>query len=273
MSLPTDTKLSRSFIVVTDGYIEADKAAIDYVRANLGQANVFSFGIGSSVNRYLIEGVAKAGQGEPFVLTDPADAPATAARFRDYVSSPVLTDVRAKYDGFDAYDVDPVATPDVFAERPVVLYGKWRGSPKGAITVTGTSGQGKYEQHFDVGGVTPKPENRALPYLWARSRISNLADFGFGEPTDADKSAITALGLKYNLLTPYTSFIAVSELVRTKTPGTNVDQPLPLPLGVSANAVGTPMQGAPEPELVVLFAGLLVALAITAARARKAALS
>jgi Ca-activated chloride channel homolog len=247
--------LSRTFVVVTDGYIEADKGAIDLVRGHLGEANVFAFGIGGSVNRYLIEGIAKAGQGEPGIVTDPKGAAEAGARFREYISAPVLTKVRVKYDGFDASDVEPASIPDVFAERPVVVHGKWRGAHSGTITLEGTSAKGSYVQRFDVSRTAPKFENRALRYLWARQKIADLSDFGFGEPDDATKKAVTGLGLRYSLLTQYTSFIAVSEVVRNTTGGaTDALQPLPLPVGVSENAVGVGMEGAPEPELIVLAA-------------------
>ncbi len=255
LGLPSDRSLSRTFVVVTDGYIEADKGAIDLVRAHLGEANVFAFGIGTSVNRYLIEGVAKAGQGEPAVVMDPKDAPEAATRFREYIGAPVLTKIKVKYDGFDATDVEPQSIPDVFAERPIVVHGKWRGAPKGTITVEGTSGKGAYAQRFDVSRSTSLAENRALRYLWARQRIADLSDFGFGEPDDATKKAVTALGLRYSLLTPFTSFIAASEVVRNPNGGaTDVDQALPLPVSVSESAVGAGMEGAAEPELVVLLA-------------------
>src|SRR6185436_19069621 len=97
-------------------------------------------------------------------------------------------DVRIAYDGFDAYDVEPKAAPDVFASRPVVVHGKWRGTPKGTITLSGVSGTGTYTQRFDVAQVSPRAENRALPFLWARSRIASLGDFGFGEPTAEAKA-------------------------------------------------------------------------------------
>jgi Ca-activated chloride channel homolog len=253
LGLKGATGLSRTFVVVTDGYIEADKGAIDLVREHLGEANVFAFGIGGSVNRYLIEGIAKAGQGEPGIVTDPKGAAEAGARFREYISAPVLTKVRVKYDGFDTSDVEPASIPDVFAERPVVVHGKWRGPPSGTITLEGVSAKGTYVQRFDVSRATPKSENRALRYLWARQRIADLSDFGFGEPTDATKKAVTGLGLRYSLLTQYTSFIAVSEVVRNTTGGaTDALQPLPLPVNVSENAIGQGMEGAPEPEFVLL---------------------
>jgi Ca-activated chloride channel homolog len=274
MSLSHEAGRSRSFVVVTDGYIEADKNAIDYVRAHLGEANVFSFGIGSSVNRYLIEGLAKAGAGEPFVLTSPNQAAEATARFRDYVAAPVLTDIDVAYQGFSAYEVEPRTIPDVFADRPVIVHGKWRGGATGIVTVKGISGSGAFTQRFDVSKIAARPENRALPYLWARERIASLSDFGFGEPSPESKAAVTALGLKYSLLTQYTSFIAVSEVVRNRgTPASDVAQPLPLPDGVSNSAVGQAMTGAPEPELLLLMALVLALLAAVALHSRLGVLS
>lgn len=262
LALSRKPGLARSFLIVTDGYVSADREAMTLVRSRLGEANVFAFGIGSSVNRFLIEGLARAGMGEPFVVTDPALAPAVAERLHAYVRAPVLTDVRVDYDGFDVYDVEPRAIPDVLAERPVVLHGKWRGAPKGRVRVSGVSGRGAYAQSFDVAIEPPRAENRALRQLWARTRISTLADFAFAEAPDATRTEVTALGLRYNLLTQYTSFVAVTKTVRnTGAPGTDVNQPLPLPLGVSELAVGDSITSASEPELVALLVALLAVLA------------
>jgi Ca-activated chloride channel family protein len=263
--------LSRSFVVVTDGYIGQDRGAIELVRNKLSDANVFAFGIGSSVNRFLIEGVAKAGAGEPFVVTEPGEAAKTAERLRDYVKAPVLTDVKVAYEGFDAYDVEPKSIPDVLAERPVVIQGKYRGDAKGFVTLSGLGGQGGFSQRFDIGQVKSRPEHRALSYLWARSRIATLGDFGFAEPSQQAKSEITALGLRYNLLTDYTSFVAVArKVVNPGGVAQNVDQPLPLPAGVESSAIGSAADGADEPELFVLLglAGVVMALRVLWPRRR-----
>jgi len=248
MGVPHEAAFSRSVVLVTDGYIEAEKGVFDYIRDNLDQCNVFAFGIGSAVNRYLIEGVAKAGMGEPFIITNEAEAPAIAAKFREYIQTPVLTDISVRPVGFEVYDVHPAHFPDLFAERPVVLFGKWRGRAGGAFELTGKTGRGDYAARLDVASAQPDDANRALRYLWARSRIAELSDYGFGQ-ADADRiSAITSLGLKYNLLTQYTSFIAVREMVRnSQGSAEDADQPLPLPEGVSDLAVGS------EPELAWLM--------------------
>ncbi|HEV2666531.1 MAG TPA: VWA domain-containing protein, partial [Blastocatellia bacterium] len=264
MSIPREDSVSRSVVLVTDGYISGEQGVFDYIRDNLNQCNVFSFGIGSSVNRYLIEGVAKAGMGEPFIVTTEVEAPAVAAKFREYIQTPLLTDIRVSSTGFDIYDVNPGRLPDLFAQRPVILFGKWRGPVGGTLELRGRSGQGEYLTRVDVAGVQPDEANQALRYLWARSRIAELSDYGFGDP-DADRVRdITSLGLKYNLLTQYTSFIAVREMVsNNQGPANDVEQPLPLPSGVSDMAVGS------EPELLWLMAASMVIALIMILRWRR----
>ncbi|MEW6126855.1 MAG: VIT domain-containing protein [Acidobacteriota bacterium] len=270
MNIPQPEGVSRSIVLVTDGYISGEKGVFDYIRANLNQANVFSFGIGTSVNRYLIEGVAKAGMGEAFVVTQPDEAPAIAAKFREYIQNPVLTDIQVRAQGFDIYDVQPTSFPDLFANRPVILFGKWRGSISGTFELTGKNGQGDYTSRLYITGMLPDGANSALRYLWARSRIAELSDYGSGD-IDTDRVAsITALGLKYNLLTQYTSFIAVREIV-TNPDGSakDVEQPLPLPLGVTDLAIGDGIETGDEPELIWLIATISLITLIMIYRGRR----
>lgn len=230
---------ARSFVIATDGYVEVEREAFNLIRKNLDKANFFAFGIGTSVNRYLIEGMAHAGSGMPFVITKPEGAAAEADRFRQYVSNPVLSHIKSSFKGFDAYDVEPLTVPDVFAERPVIIFGKYRGTPQGIIEIRGTSGSGDFSSRLNVADAKPLESNLALRYLWARERIRNLDDMGaFGNP-DEQKELITQLGLKYNLLTRYTSFVAIDNQVRNAGGSSaTIQQPLPLPEGVSNNAVG-----------------------------------
>ena len=109
---------SRTIVIATDGYVTVEEEVFDLIRKNLGETNVFSFGIGTGVNRHIIEGMARVGMGEPFVITKTEEAPAQAERFRRLIQSPVLTQVRVNFQGFTAYDVEPLSVPDVFAERP-----------------------------------------------------------------------------------------------------------------------------------------------------------
>jgi Ca-activated chloride channel family protein len=218
------------------------------IRENLGHANFFAFGIGSAPNRYIIEGIAHVGMGEPFIVLNQAGAETAAEKFRKYISNPVLTNILVDINTFDVYDVEPPAVPDVFAERPVILFGKYRGALAGTIDIEGLSGSRIHTDRLDVAGFPADPANEALRYLWARHKIRLLDDFaGAGsrdwnseeDYQDSIKQEVTALGLKYNLLTRYTSFVAVDSVIRADSgSAVTVKQPLPLPEGVTDDAIG-----------------------------------
>lgn len=270
MNIPREENVSRSIVLVTDGYISGEQGVLDYIRENLSQCNVFSFGIGAAVNRYLIEGVAKAGMGEPFIVTQESEAPVIGAKFREYIQTPLLTDIEIRSNGFQTYDVHPVHLPDLLAQRPVILFGKWRGPVTGTFELRGKTGRGDYMTSLEVGSVQPDEGNRALRYLWARSRIAELSDYGARNLAEDKAREITSLGLKYSLLTRYTSFIAVLEEVRNPLgEAKNVNQPLPLPLGVSDLAVGGGTEAGSEPELVWLISASLLLALIMLIRSRR----
>ncbi len=238
LGLPRVSGISRTFVVSTDGFISADGQVFDIIRKNLGSANLFTFGIGSSVNRHLIEGMAHAGQGEAFVITKPEQAAAEAERFRAYVSSPVLTNLKLTTNGFQVQDLEPIQLPDVLADRPVICLGKWTGEAKGTVTLSGVSGAGPWSQTFEVGQVKDR-NHGALRQLWARQRIQMLSDYDQFGQDEGRKAEVTRLGLAYSLLTAYTSFVAVDTQVRNAGGhSTTVTQPLPLPEGVADAAVG-----------------------------------
>nr|WP_297357511.1 VIT and VWA domain-containing protein [uncultured Caldimonas sp.] len=265
--LPRGDALSRSVIVVTDGYVTVEREVFELVRKNLNQSNVFAFGIGSSVNRHLIEGIARAGQGEAFVVTKPEEADAQAERLRRMIEAPVLTRAQVRFEGVDVYDVEPRQLPDVLGGRPVVVFGKWRGDAaalaNARLVIEGQTAEGAYRQELPMAGRSDRT-SAALRYLWARHRIAQLSDQEALEGGDAYKETITQLGLRYSLLTQYTSFIAVDRIVRNTQPqqAESVDQPSPMPQGVSNLAVGAAVPSTPEPAA---WLALLVTLGIVVA--------
>ncbi|MDR1459796.1 MAG: TonB family protein [Bacteroidales bacterium] len=245
--------LSRAFVIVTDGYIAAEREAFQFIRNNNYNTNVFSFGIGSSVNRYLIEGLAFMGNGEPMIITKPNEADKEAERFRNYINTPLLTRIKVDYGAFQTMEVEPSSVVDMLAERPIVIFGKYKGTPTGTITVTGKAGGKNYKQSFSLSDVKADTNYAAIRYLWARERIKlldymqNAENYSYADNENKENNnvkKITELGLKYNLMTNYTSFIAIDEqLVMKDGKLITVKQPVPLPEGVSDYAVGYEIAG------------------------------
>lgn len=271
VALPGGDDRSRSILLITDGFISADAAVRDLIRSRIGKANLFSFGIGSSVNRELIESIARAGGGEPTIVTNSAEAGAAAKRFLNCISNPVLAKIRIEAEGVTLGAVEPSPCPDVFASRPLIINGTWTGEAKGSIIVRGIAGNGAaFEKKIDLAETAAARglDHPALPVLWARERVRHLTDQE--KHDDETIREITGLGLGHSLLTPYTSFVAVDETPRAiDQVAKTVKQPLPLPLGVSEAAVGgsggpkmIQNGSVPEPGAIGLISLLVVLLAL-----------
>ena len=262
LNTPAAEDVSRNIVIISDGYIRGESEVFELVNKNLKNADFFPFGIGSAVNRYLIEGIAAIGQGEPFIVTDEEEAAETAERFRTYIQSPVLTDIKVSFEGFDTYDVEPAVLPTLYAQKPIVLLGKWKGEAEGTIRIEGMTGEGEYSRTIDVAD-SIDGQNDAVGYLWARKRVERLTDYGRTTDDSAIKAEVTQIGLNYNMITPYTSFVAVIDTVRNPDgESTDVDQPLPLPLEVSDLAVGYKIGS--EPNNKILFGMPAVILMLSA---------
>jgi len=247
LDLPRTEGVSRVVVIATDGYVSVEPEVFDLIRGRLGQANFFAFGIGTAVNRHLIEGMARVGRGEPFVVLNQGEAPKEAERFRRYIESPVLTNITVTFKGFKAREVEPVAVPDLFALRPVVVFGKYEGEPAGEIVITGKTAAGDFRKVIRIASDMASPGNSALRLLWARQRIMQLSDLNLLREDDARVEEVTGLGLRYSLLTQYTSFVAVDKVKRANGEIVTVKQPLPLPAGVSDLAVGGVTRSAAAP--------------------------
>jgi Ca-activated chloride channel family protein len=269
LALPRTKGTSRIVVAATDGYVNVEAELFEVIRKNLGEANLFAFGIGTAVNRFLIEGMARAGQGEPFVILKPGEAPKQAERFKRYIDNPVLTGIKVAFEGFEAYEVEPPQLPDLFAQRPLTLLGKYRGQPQGRIVVRGKTAGGEFKREIKVEPGQASADNQALRYLWARERIQRLGDYHYfaretGGKDEARIKEITELGLKYSLMTEFTSFVAVDKIKRADGKYETVKQPLPLPQGVSDLALpqpGGPHRGMIRPKMGPAGRGGLVSSA------------
>ena len=233
-----DTKSARNVVLITDGYINVEKNVFQLIENNLNKTNVFTFGIGNGINRYLIDGIARVSNSLAFNATTKEEAYKAAQKFKEYISKPLLTQIKINTNNFEMYDVEPKTIPDVFADRPILIYGKYKGKPTGTIQLTGYKGNQKFSKKIRVANGKLSKENKALKYLWARKKIERLVDYkkNFGEDI---KQAVINLGLRYNLATEFTSFVAVDyEIVNKKGNIKQIKQPLPLPKNMHITAVG-----------------------------------
>lgn len=227
---------------MTDGYVGNDIAMIGEIQKHKN-ARVFSFGIGSSVNRYLLDKMAEEGRGEVEYVALDDDGSAAAKRFHERVRSPLLTDVSIDFGGLQVADVYPKRINDLFSAKPVVIHGRFTQTGSGTIKLKGKSFGRETVREIAVTFPENEPNHDVLATLWARTRIDDLMSQDYvgvqnGNPRTDVKDAITNLGIEYRLLTQFTSFVAVEE--RIVTDGgqpRKIEVPVEMPEGVSREVI------------------------------------
>ena len=198
----------------------------------VGASRIFSFGVGDSVNRYLMERMAKAGRGVAAYLGFEDSAEDVMGAFFDRVSRPALTDIEIDWGGMRVSETYPAKLPDLFVGRPLVVTGKYRGRPR-EIAVSGTAGDSR--RTLTASAHPDRETGRSIAKVWARSKIADLADrqIAGGDPDGELRDAITRVALRHQLASSYTSFVAVDSSHRTEgSHGITVHQAVPVPEGV-----------------------------------------
>ncbi len=233
----------RIVVFMTDGYVGNDREIIGEIQRHTN-ARVFSFGIGQSVNRFLLEGMARAGRGIADFVTLGEDGTKVADRFYERLRNPVLTDITVDWGRLPVQDTYPQRIPDLFSAQPVVVYGRYTGSGRGPVTLKGMTAQGPFERTLMVDLPPEEPSHAVLAPQWARARVDHLMNASYvgrlnrEQPAAEIEEAITDLGLRYNLVTQYTSFVAVEEMTITEGgEARTVAVPVEMPEGVSYEGV------------------------------------
>jgi Ca-activated chloride channel homolog len=223
---------------MTDGYVGDDMTIISEVQKH-PNARVFSFGIGSSVNRYLLDKMAQEGRGEVEYVGLNDDGSAAARRFHERVRSPLLTDISVDWAGLPVADVYPKRIPDLFSAKPIILTGRYTGTGSATIKLRGKMSGRDTVREIKVELPETQPQHDVLATLWARTRIDDLMaqdleGIQAGHARADVREPITQLGLEYRLMTQYTSFVAVEEMIVTDGgQPRRVEVPVEMPEGVN----------------------------------------
>jgi len=223
---------------MTDGEVGNDFEIISEVQKH-PNARVFSFGIGSSVNHFLLDKIAEEGRGEAEYVGLNDDGSAAARKFHERVRSPLLTDISVDWNGLPVADVYPKRIPDLFSAKPVVLTGRYTGAGHGVLRLKGKMSGRDFVREIPVDLPDSDARHDVLATLWARTRIDELMsrDYAGMQQNNAHadvKETITQLGLEYRLMTQFTSFVAVEEMVVTDGgQPRRIDVPVEMPEGMS----------------------------------------
>jgi Ca-activated chloride channel family protein len=247
----------RYVFFLTDGYVgnegEIIATAKRFVEAERGRgrrSRAFCMGVGASVNRFLVEGLAQGGGGLGVYAGKGEDPSRAVRRFYRHIDAPVVTDVQVEWNGVTTLDPPP-ADLELFASHATIVHGRYRGEPQDAsVLVRGRAGE--RELHIPVRArraVLDGEPSRALGLLFARAEVRKLEDRLWEGHDPGVARAITELGLRHALVTRFTSFVAVdtARVVGDGDPRL-IEQPVAPPEGIDLEAAG----GRMEPDVSVV---------------------
>jgi Ca-activated chloride channel family protein len=228
-----DPRRLRFVAFLTDGYIGNEVEILGEVHKRLRATRIFSFGVGSSPNRYLLERMAKLGRGVVAYVGLDDSAGQVMDLFFERVSHAAMTDIAVDWGGMQVSDMYPEHVPDLFVGRPVILTGRFEGTGSTTVRVRGSVGDESREIALPVNLDDLPATHKGIAPVWARMKIADLADRATYDRLSELPEQVKQVALEYGLMSAYTAFVAVDSLTRTAGDyGTTVAVPVPVPEGV-----------------------------------------
>jgi Ca-activated chloride channel family protein len=233
LDFPHDPKRLRFVCFLTDGYIGNETEVLQAIWRRLGDSRIFSFGIGSAVNRHLLAQISQVGHGAVAYLGPKESAAQIMEDFFSRISHPALTDLKIDWGGLHVTEVFPAALPDLFVGRPVILSGRFAGTQDTTIHVNGMAADQPLQVPIPANISNVTATHSALPTVWARMKIAALSSQSAYEPDNQLPEQLKQVALDYGLMSPFTAFVAVDSISRTEgSVGPTVPVAVPVPEGV-----------------------------------------
>ncbi|MEH2362915.1 VIT domain-containing protein [Nostoc sp.] len=239
INFPTPAGRLRSVVLLTDGYIGNENEILAEVQQHLQPGNrLYSFGAGSSVNRFLLNRIAEIGRGISKIIRHDEPTEEVAEKFYRQINNPVLTNIQISWHGdTESPVIYPAITPDLFTAQPLVLFGRKQDKANGNLQISGIAAGGKhYEKTFNL--IFEETGNLAVAQLWGRASIKDLMNQMVSFETKAGVEAVTETALTYQLLSQYTAFVAVSDDVRVEPGSEYVSMQVPVEMPEAVSFLG-----------------------------------
>ncbi len=233
LDMPHHNEQLRVVSFMTDGYIGNEDEILAAIKKKLGPARIFSFGVGSSVNRHLIEGMARVGRGAAaFVGLDEGSSKAVDG-FYEQVKHTALAEIKIDWGGLKVKDVYPKRLPDLFVGRPIMISGRFAGKNPGEIKISGMAGGKRQSYTVKLDLAENGARHEGIRYVWARHKIAELSLAEIYNPCKELKDELIRFSTENRVLCQHTAFLAVDGSRRTKGQhGISVKVPVPMPEGV-----------------------------------------
>jgi len=208
LSQPAAPSYLRQIVFLTDGAVGAETSLFTAIERNLGDARLFTVGIGSAPNSYFMRKAAQFGRGTYTHIASTAEVTEKMTQLFAKLEQVALSDVVVDWP--DAVELYPPAIPDVYLGEPLVLAASFPATPDRPLLVTAYGRAGGLPWRQTVAGA--QSELPGIAALWARRKIEHVIDSRVtGTPEDLIRKIVVDTALEHHLVSPYTSLVAVDK--------------------------------------------------------------
>ncbi len=201
-------------VFLTDGLPSVGQTQPDQIAtaagSRIGASRIFTVGVGTDVNTYLLDMLAKEGRGSATYVAPNADVEVAVGALLGRIRHPALTNLRIVSAPVTLTETQPAQLPDLFYGEELVVFGRYRGTGTGNVVIEGER-NGRRERFTARAQFTRRePDNTFVPPLWASRKIGELTRTARLEgASPAIVEEIRQLGLRYGILTEYTSYLVL----------------------------------------------------------------
>lgn len=231
--IPHDPARLRIISIMTDGAIGDAGLVSAWVKNKLGDSRIFAIGIGTSVNRHMIESLAAVGHGAAAFITLNEDAGPVVGQFYRRAAYPALTGVSVDWGKLEVEDVFPKRIPDLFASRPVLITGRLKSAVPAGATLSVRGIRGGLPVSLEIPVAESTLPVSAVCHIWARHKIAQMLQENTDERTESFRQTLVEFSVSHIVLCPYTAFLAAdASRVTEGIAGDSIKVPVPVPSGV-----------------------------------------
>ncbi|CCQ75041.1 marine proteobacterial sortase target protein [Magnetospira sp. QH-2] len=203
-----DAQRVRQIILLTDGAVGNEMEILSHIRRRIGDSRLFTIGIGSAPNSYLMRKGAELGRGTYTFIAEEAQVEQRMDQLFKKLEAPVLADLRAVFSRSARADAWPRNLPDLYAGEPLLLTAR-------LDDVSGGISLGGWQGGLDWSSTIPLDKavrGQGIARLWARTKIEGLNDQRYeGRASEEIRLDVIDLALTHQLVSDYTSLVAVDQ--------------------------------------------------------------
>lgn len=230
-------------IFMTDGVPSVGEQAPDRIAeaagARVGQRRLFTFGVGTDVNTYLLDRLASEGKGAAAYVAPDANVEVAVGGLLGKIQHPALANLRVVSSPVTLAQMTPTSLPDLFYGEELVVFGRYHGHGDGNVIIEGER-NGQRERFVATANFPASDDqDEFIAKLWASRRVGELTrQVRLEGASESLIGQIRDLGLRYGILTEYTSYLV------QEPESVAGQQPLPssMPLMLRGGAAAAPSQ-------------------------------